>query len=239
MLWWALLALLWADLAQSALKGSEWTALSALYSATIGPSWNSSSNWGFGGDDDPCTESWYGVTCSGSSVTKLELNEISMQGTLPVQMGDLTNLKGGLLMYLNTIGGTIPSELGLLTKLTRMFQLYSNEFSGSLASEFGQLTKITAYFSVRGNKLTSTLPSELGQLSALKSNFNVYNNEFTGTVPSQLGAFTGLGQRFQLYTNSFSGVIPSELGNCHQLKMLDLSENKLTGTCPSNSPQNS
>jgi len=39
---------------------NERIALVAFYNATLGENWSNSSNWLNG---DPCTNSWYGITC--------------------------------------------------------------------------------------------------------------------------------------------------------------------------------
>ena len=46
------------------------TALSQLYSSTEGASWYTNTNWM---DGDPCTDSWYGVSCSLGVVVDLEV----------------------------------------------------------------------------------------------------------------------------------------------------------------------
>ena len=46
------------------------SALSLFYVATGGSSWTTKTNWMNG---DPCSNSWFGVTCSGSNVVSLSL----------------------------------------------------------------------------------------------------------------------------------------------------------------------
>ena len=56
-----------AVVANAVLTSSEKAALVALYQATGGSGWTHQTGWSTP-TSDPCTSSWYGVTCSGSSV---------------------------------------------------------------------------------------------------------------------------------------------------------------------------
>ena len=59
-----LLGLIAACGVNAAVSASEKTALTDLYAATGGASWTTKTNWGTG---DPCTNSWYGITCNTGS----------------------------------------------------------------------------------------------------------------------------------------------------------------------------
>ena len=63
----------------------------------------------------------YGVTTdSNGRVTRLDLHELFMEGTLPAKLGNLSKLT-----YLdlrgNSFRGTIPAELGNLSNLTHLY----------------------------------------------------------------------------------------------------------------------
>lgn len=108
---------------------SDRDALIALYNATNGDGWTMKSNW--------CTDveisQWYGVTTRNGRVVQLDLKTNNLTGTLPVEIGNLTELQylnfGG-----NAITGTIPPECGRLTKLV-MLGLYQNQLSGEIPQE--------------------------------------------------------------------------------------------------------
>ena len=97
------------------------SALVALYEGTGGAAWTSNDGW-MGDPDgkgDPCTTSWYGVTCSSDGeVTRLHAVNNNLNGTLPTQLGDLTLMTIGgypdvhynALFYENLgITGSLPS----------------------------------------------------------------------------------------------------------------------------------
>ena len=100
-------------------------ALVALYDATDGSNWTNNSGW----LDSLGTEcSWYGVTCVDNSVTVLNLHNNQLSGSIPIEIGNLANLRN-LNLYNNQITGSIPSELGFLSYLEFM-DVRVNQLSG-------------------------------------------------------------------------------------------------------------
>ena len=92
---------------------SDRAALVALYNATGGASWTTSTNWL---SDRPLDE-WHGVTTnSDGRVTELSLRSNQLTGPLPAELGGLTNLQT-LNIGHNQLSGAIPDELGDLTDL--------------------------------------------------------------------------------------------------------------------------
>ena len=70
-------------------------ALEALYNATGGPNWTNSANWL---SDKPLSE-WHGVTVDNNGcVTRLDLSGNQLAGTLPAELGNLSDLQR---LYLN------------------------------------------------------------------------------------------------------------------------------------------
>jgi Leucine-rich repeat (LRR) protein len=79
----------------------------------------------------PGTEGgWYGVTVSGDHVNELFLSNNQLCGSIPSQLGDLSNLNI-INLYWNQLSGSIPSQLGNLSNLTEL-GLHWNELSGSI-----------------------------------------------------------------------------------------------------------
>jgi TolA-binding protein len=100
-------------------------------------------------------------------------NSISLAKQLPCISQNETEL------YLddNSLRGTIPSQIGLFTKLTTL-SLWDNSLTGTVPSEVGLLTKIT-YLDLSVNSLTGTIPSQIVLMSKLY-NLQLYDNNFTG-----------------------------------------------------------
>ncbi len=92
----------------------ECDALVALYNSTSGENWSNKTGY-WGQTSTPCN--WYGVTCSGGSVTDLGLAENQLIGNIPAELGNLVNLQH---LYLNgnqELSGSLPANLTNLTSL--------------------------------------------------------------------------------------------------------------------------
>lgn len=147
--------------------------------------------------------SWVGITCGRRHhrVTALNLSDMSLGGTIPPHLGNLSFLVYLDISY-NTFHGHLPNELGQLHRL-RLINFTFNELSGSF-------------------------PSWIGTLSQLQT-LRLRNNSFTGHIPMSLFNLSNLvclDTRF----NIIDGGIPSKIGNLSKLMLLNLGENKLQGT---------
>ena len=178
---------------------------------------------------DLLIENWDGVTVSGTPprVTSLGLQHLQLTGTIPAELGSLTNLTH-LYLYRNQLSGKIPSELGSLTNLLRL-NLSGNQLSGEIPAELGSLTNLT-YLRLHENQLSGKIPAELGSLTNLET-LALGGNQLSGEIPAELGSLTNLEALF-LGVNQLSGEIPAELGNLTNLTHMYLQENRLSGKIP-------
>ena len=135
-------------------------ALVALYNSTNGPSWYNNTNW----LSDPVIF-WYGVTANGGRVTKIDLTNNNLSGTIPAEIGNLTNLDT-LIFQGNQLTGSIPVEIGSLSDL-RMLVLWNNQLSGNIPPELGNLTNLE-YMDLDSNPFTGSIPAEIGNLVNLR-----------------------------------------------------------------------
>jgi Leucine-rich repeat (LRR) protein len=234
---------------QTQIPVAECNALVALYNSTGGANWTNHTGWLQ--TDTPC--SWYAVSCenSGSHVTYLYLENNNLVGSIPPELGNLSNLYW-LGLNSNQLTGAIPSSLGNLTTLYWLY-LDHNQLTGTIPPSLGNLVNATD-FALNYNRLTGTIPVALGNLSGvtyLDLSFNqlsgsiptqlgslpiiislwLNNNQLTGTIPPSLGNLTAL-QILNLSFNKLSGPIPTEFGNLQGLNYLDLNDNKLSGPMP-------
>jgi hypothetical protein len=99
---------------------------------------------------------WFGITCSGNTVGKLELDG-----------------KG--------LGGTISAEIGLLTSLG-VFSVFNNQLSGSLPASIGRWTNLF-YFDVSSNQLTGQVPTDVSNWISIRQAF-FYGNQIGGRMPT-------------------------------------------------------
>jgi len=201
----------------------ECEALVALYNSTNGANWNNNDGWLV--TNTPC--SWYGVSCASGHVTSLDLASNQLSGSIPPELGNLTNLQylslGG-----NQLSGSIPPELGNLTNLQGLY-LYDNQLSGSIPPQLGNLTNLKELYLV-DNQLSGSIPPQLGNLANLQELY-LDDNQLSGSIPPQLGNLANL-QELWLYDNQLSGSIPPELGNLTNLEVLWLGGNQLSGSIP-------
>ena len=172
--------------------------------------------------------SWDGVTVDGSPlrVTKLNLRDSQLTGTIPPELGGLASL-AELSFGDNRLTGPIPAELGSLSNLESL-DLSSNELTG-IPGELGNLSNLETLY-LGFNELAGTIPGELGNLSNLETLYLGFN-ELAGTIPGELGNLSNL-ETLYLGFNELAGTIPAELGSLSNLKSLNLSNNRLTGPIP-------
>ena len=179
-------------------------SLKALYISTRGDSWRRNTNWNIGRvPSEAELARWWGVFLSEDFLISLTLVGNYLNGPLPAELGNLSQLSQ-LSLYVNRLSGSIPSELGNLSQL-RQLSLSKNSLTGEIPSELGNLSQLTRLY-LNVNSLSGSIPSELGNLSQLRL--------------------------LNLNGNSLTGEIPSELGNLSQLTGLYLSDNALTGRLP-------
>jgi Leucine-rich repeat (LRR) protein len=199
-------------------------ALIALYDAAGGEGWGNNGQW----LSEAPLGSWFGVeTDADGRVTGLNLRSNGLAGTLPPEIGNLTELRE-LRLHYNHLSGTIPSELGNLTRLRELL-LYQNGFSGTVPPVLGDLTELIE-LDLSYNDLSGTIPSELGNLVQLRELFLEYSG-VAGAIPPEIGNLTAL-TLLWLQGNELSGSIPPELGNLTNLVTLRLHDNELTGSIP-------
>ena len=126
---------------------------------------------------------WDGVRVGGNPprVTSLNLIGRSLTGTIPPELGALTELTV-LRLPGNRLSGPIPRELGLLAKLITL-DLSRNRLTGRIP-DLGGLSRLRL-LDLRGNRLTTGIPRSLGRLPRL-SVIRLSGNALTSCVPSSI-----------------------------------------------------
>jgi hypothetical protein len=218
------MALIPVSFANAQIPSVEREALIALWSSTDGTNWSDNSGW-LGAEGTECT--WFGVTCDLGHVDQLNLSGNQLNGEIPPELGNLSNLRflnlGG-----NQVSGSIPPELGNLSSLLWLW-LSPSQLSGVIPPELGNLSNLY-YLILAGNQLSGVIPSELGNLSNLYY-LALAGNQLSGVIPPELGNPSNL-TYLALNRNRLSGVIPSELGDLSNLMTLNLQQNQLSGDIP-------
>ena len=230
-------------------RSTDSLALVALYKSTDGANWTNNTNWL---SATKPISAWYGVYLNRTGrIYHISLSKNNLTGSIPVELGNLTNLRYlglwgnqligsipaelgnltsliGLSLSSNQLIGSIPAELGNLTNLTLLY-LFGNQLSGSIPAELGNLTNLTLLY-LSSNQLSGSIPAELGNLTSLIG-LSLSSNQLIGSIPAELGNLTNLTLLY-LSSNQLSGSIPVELGNLTNLTSLALSSNQLSGSIP-------
>jgi hypothetical protein len=81
----------------------------------------------------------------------------------------------------NSLNGTLPTEIGQWTNLETFLVYFNYDMSGTLPTEIGQCTSLQE-ITVISNGLSGTIPSELGELTSLEI-LDMGENDFEGTMP--------------------------------------------------------
>ena len=96
---------------------SDRDALEALYNSTGGANWTNDANW----LSDKALDEWYGVTTNSSDqIVRLDLSNNRLNGEIPVDLGNVSNL-AALFLFGNSLDGEIPDQLSKLSNLKRLF----------------------------------------------------------------------------------------------------------------------
>jgi len=148
--------LLQTSIVWAAIPQSERDALMAIYNSTGGVSWtDSTGGWVGVGSVDGTECSWFGVTCTGDTVTGLDLKSNNLVGTIPTSIDDL----GGLMsldLSSNSLTGSIPTELTALFDLETL-NLSSNSLTGTIPNTFNSGSfMIMSFLSLSSNACLST-----------------------------------------------------------------------------------
>jgi hypothetical protein len=142
----------------------------------------------------------------------LSLASNQLTGSIPPQLGNLTNLQG-LYLSSNQLTGSIPAEIGSLAQLRRLY-LDVNQLGGSIPVEIGLLTNVQ-YIFLNSNQLTGAIPSQLGNLPKLER-LALWNNRLSGPLPASLGNLAKLNQLI-IHSNQLMGPVPSSLSGLTSL----------------------
>ncbi|KAG6430689.1 hypothetical protein SASPL_108761 [Salvia splendens] len=158
-------------------------------------------------NNDPCgPPSWPHVFCSGGRVTQIQVQGLGLEGPLPENFNQLSNL----------------FNIGL----------QRNQFSGKLPSFAGLSQLKYAYLDY--NKFDS-IPSDffdgLVNLEVMALDYNPLNATAGWSLPPALRGSAQL-TNLTLMSCNLAGPLPEFLGNMSSLQVLRLSKNRLSGSIP-------
>ncbi|XP_074560896.1 uncharacterized protein LOC141817117 [Curcuma longa] len=174
---------------------------------------------------DPCGERWKGISCSGSSVTKITLSGLGLTGTLGYNMNQLSSLTE-LDLSKNNLGNGQQIPYTLPTNLHRL-DLSNNQFGQTVPYIISQMTSLE-YLNLSHNHLQDNLGEMFQSLSNLAT-MDLSFNSFSGDLPQSSTSLTSL-MNLYLQNNQFTGHIDF-LANL-PLQNLNVENNRFTGWIP-------
>jgi hypothetical protein len=102
-----------------------------------------------------------------TALTRLDLNWVELTGTLPKEVGSLTNLHTIHLQNNGRLTGTLPTQLGNLNKLQYLYFHHNVGMTGTLPSQLNRMSALIL-LELNDNKfLRGTLPSAWAGMSSL------------------------------------------------------------------------
>ena len=232
-------------------------ALSALFEATGGESWERSDGWM---TDEPVLSGWHGVTADSlGRVAGLNLAANNLAGRLPRELGNLTGmralavqdnvlLKGRLPLSLTRVpldtlrfGGTglcAPPEAAAWMEAIRVVEgteecapLSDRDILYLLYEATGGASWKQSHDWLTNAPLGEWYGVDVNEHGRV-TRLNLRTNNLAGPTPPELGRLSAL-QGLNLQWNALTGEIPPELGWLAELEELNLSFNELTGPIPS------
>ena len=163
--------------------------------------WTEDANW-MGGSDH--CDGWHGVTCDlKGRVVELNLSANRLTGTMPIELGQLTEL-GVLDVSNNALTGTIPPEALSMAKLYTI-QLNNNLLEGEFPfQEVKEGAKILGNLWIQENsKLTGTITDAFCSLNSITLDCNNFG-------PKPVYGPDGKLTTFQLNCAEKTGISPGE-----------------------------
>ncbi|KAF8016394.1 hypothetical protein BT93_H1795 [Corymbia citriodora subsp. variegata] len=174
----------------------------------------------------------YPVEFKWTNLLTLDLRYNKMEGPLPL-------LPRSIKFYLassNKLTGQIPSAICQLNSI-QILDLANNELSGVLPSCLSNLSSTLWTLSLHGNRFYGRIPQlqkgacELKMVDLSNNQFKG-SNRFYGRIPQLQKGACEL-KMVDLSNNQFEGPLPRGLRKCIQLEFLNLGNNRITDTFPS------
>lgn len=185
-----------------------------------------------------------------SSLEHFEAGSCQIRGTIPGEIGNLSNVIS-LTLEKNQLSGVIPAAIkdlqtiqflsldennlhGTLDHfcdLPSLSELYldHNQISGSIPECFGNMTFLR-HLTLGNNILASSIPRSFWNLKDLLQ-LSLSSNFLIGSLPQEIGNLKAA-ISMDMSMNQFSGNIPSTMGGLQNLLNLSLAHNRLQGSIP-------
>ncbi|PIN23330.1 Serine/threonine protein kinase [Handroanthus impetiginosus] len=162
------------------------------------------------------------------SLQAFHVEASGIRGSIPVEIGNLTNL-WGLRLDKNELTGFIPRTMGMMKGLTRISLDY-NKLQGHIPGDLCLLNRLAELY-LSHNKLQGPIPECFSELKSIQELY-LDSNKLESVVPSDLWNLNDL-IWLNLSMNNLSGSFPTGIEKLKVISKLDLSFNSLLGDVPS------
>ncbi|KAL1288975.1 hypothetical protein HN51_057431 [Arachis hypogaea] len=163
-----------------------------------------------------------------SQLTELDLSNNYLSGSIPLSINKMQSLSY-LDLSNNHLVGEIPIFWMGLQRLG-IIDLSNNSFSGGIPTSICSLPSLFI-LDLSNNNLSADLSSAFQNCSNLKTLVLKYNR-FFGSIPKDVTKNLPLLAELLLRGNTLTGSIPEDLCHLPFLHLLDLSENRISGSIP-------
>jgi len=134
--------------------------------------------------------------CYSTIATQIECQDKSLTGYIPEAFSNLSPNLITYKVYKNAVSGTLPTEVGTMTNLKSLVTYRNEDMSGWIPSQVGMLYALTE-MNVYKNKHSGTIAEEWGGFGATTygssdtkwidwNNFVLMNNKFSGCIPESI-----------------------------------------------------
>nr|GMD65766.1 LRR receptor-like serine/threonine-protein kinase [Ipomoea batatas] len=151
-------------------------------------------------------------------------------GSLPSSFGDLNSL-GYLDLSNNNLTGELPQKLVTDCYFLYLLKLSNNKFQGQIFPGAIHTFEL-AVLQLDNNNFVGKIPDSLSTLSFCLETLDLSNNHLHGELPKWIGNMTYL-LHLSVYSNQLEGPFPTQFCMLEDIQLLDISDNKLSGSIPS------
>ncbi|ESR52391.1 hypothetical protein CICLE_v10010867mg [Citrus x clementina] len=157
----------------------------------------------------------------------------NLTGEIPSWICNL-NILESLVLSHNNLSGLLPQCLGNFSDELSVLDLQGNNFFGTVPNTFIKESRL-GVIDLSHNLFQGRIPRSLINCSKLEF-LGLGDNQISDTFPSWLGTLPNLNVLI-LRSNIFYGIIKEPRTDCgfSKLRIIDLSNNRFTGTLPSKS----
>ena len=232
-------------------------SLVAFYNATGGANWTHNNNWLSG---EPLGR-WVGVvTDDDGRVIALELNDNNLQGSLPAEISNLSELLQIYVLENEGLSGSLPLSMAGMSSMKRLdasgtglcasYDSALREWLDGLAKanvpdcpdDRDRAVLMEFYRATGGENWTHSTnwgsDKPLDEWSGVQTDIlgrvtvlDLEGVNLTGSIPESFGNLTEL-RRLYLDENGLTGPLPAGFGKLSKLQYASLVDNKLTGPLP-------